>query len=95
MRPLRDPAGEELKHLTAACELAGKVVLEIGCGDGIFVKQYAWMTQKVIGIDPISSEVKIASKRRRIGRSLFMQGKCEQLPFPDQLFDIAIFASSL
>jgi ubiquinone/menaquinone biosynthesis C-methylase UbiE len=95
MKPLRDPEGAELKHLLAACELTSKVALEIGCGDGAFARQYARITRRLVGIDPVASDLQIAMKKARSKRLLYLQGQGEQLPFSSQTFDIAIFASSL
>jgi len=95
MKPLRDPEGAELNHLVAACKLSGSTVLEIGCGDGAFTRQYEKMTHRVIGIDPVTSELKIARRKARSSKTFYLQGQGEQMPFPSQTFDIAIFASSL
>jgi ubiquinone/menaquinone biosynthesis C-methylase UbiE len=95
VKPVRDPEGEELKHLTAACDLTGKTVLEIGCGDGRFTRQYAGMTSRVFGLDPLLSETRLASKGAKRNKAFFLQGHAEALSFPKQTFDIAIFASSL
>ncbi len=95
MKPIRDPDGEELKHLVSACELAGKKILEIGCGDGVFARQYAHMADRVVGIDPLGPELKIAHRKARTSRSIFLQGMGEWLPFSPHTFDIVLFGSSL
>lgn len=95
MKPIRDPERAELNHLVAACPLTGKKVLEIGCGDGTFIAQYAGMVHRVVGIDPQLSDVLVARRKARSSASLFIQGEGEGLPFPSQVFDIAIFTSSL
>jgi ubiquinone/menaquinone biosynthesis C-methylase UbiE len=95
VKPIRDPEGAELKHLVDACDMSGKQVLEIGCGDGTFTRQYAHLASGVIGIDPLISEVQIARGKARSASKNFAAGKGEELPFPSQVFDIAIFASSL
>ena len=97
MKPIRDPEGAELGHLVAACELDGKVVLEIGCGDGKFTRQYAGMPARLVGIDPELNDLRVAKKRkiRPKPHLFFSQAKGEKLPFPAGSFDIAILASSL
>jgi ubiquinone/menaquinone biosynthesis C-methylase UbiE len=98
MKPIRDPERAELKHLVAVCPLSGKVVLEIGCGDGTFTRQYAPIAQHVVGIDPTASDVRQALNKIHSGRARnthFLLAEGENLPFPDQIFDVAIFASSL
>ncbi len=95
MKPVRDPEGAELKHLVAACELAGKLVLEIGCGDGAFTRQYAHMAGSVVGIDPLTAEVKLAKKKTRRTSVQLLVGRGEGLPISAHIFDTAIFACSL
>ncbi len=95
MKPLRDPEKAELNHILAICDISGKTVLEIGCGDGFLTKQYSQKTGKIVGIDPLASELKIASKKARYINSFYLQGKAENLPFADQFFDTTLFASSL
>ncbi len=98
MKPIRDPEREALKHLVTACELSGKRVLEIGCGDGEFTRQFAQRPKKVIGIDPVFSEVSIAVEKTHHGKktsSYFLAGKGEYLPFGLGTFDIVLFSLSL
>lgn len=95
MRPLRDPEGAELKHLIGACDLAGKRVVEIGSGDGRFIRQYNGLIRCVVGIDPVFDDLHEAVKTINNSNSHFIQAEGEQLPFPDSIFDIALFASSL
>ena len=95
MKPIRDPENAELNHLLAACDLHGKSVLEIGCGDGYFTWKYAQMVHRVVGLDPTGSLVGLARKKVRAAKALFLQGEGERIPFPSQTFDLAIFASSL
>jgi ubiquinone/menaquinone biosynthesis C-methylase UbiE len=98
MKPVRDPERAELKHLIETCPLSGKVVLEIGCGDGTFSRQYANETGWVVGIDPLSSEVELAMNKVRIANSRkmsFLLAEGESLPFHAYSFDVVIFASSL
>ena len=95
MRPLRDPEGAELSHLVNVCNLEDKDILEIGCGDGKFTQQYANLARRVVGIDLEFTDLHEADSNKNTSRSFFIQSKGEQLPFPAQVFDIAIFASSL
>ncbi len=97
MRPIKDPEGAELRHLASACELTGKTVLEIGCGDGKFTRQYAGIPNKIVGIDLDITDLIIAKAEKTISEShlCFIQSIGEKLPFPSHLFDIALFASSL
>ncbi len=98
MRPIRDPERVALKHLLAACDLKGKRVLEIGCGDGVFTRQYARRAAWMAGLDVDTEEVKIAAEKSHptgSSRAAFLAGEGEHLPFEAGAFDIALFALSL
>jgi len=97
MRPIRDPEGAELSHLLSVCDLAGSRVLEVGCGDGKFTRQFAHLPSQVVGIDPVISDLRTAMQEPTISSSRvsFLQTMGENLPFPRNTFDIAIFACSL
>jgi ubiquinone/menaquinone biosynthesis C-methylase UbiE len=95
MKALRDPEGAELSHLVKACELEGKTILELGCGEGKFTRQYEGMLKRLVGIDPEIADLKVANGSKVTSNSFFTQAIAERLPFPSQAFDIVIFASSL
>jgi ubiquinone/menaquinone biosynthesis C-methylase UbiE len=95
MRPIRDPERAELNHLLSACPLEHQTVLEIGCGDGSFTRQYVRMTGKVLGIDPAMIDLACAKKKNRVKKASFIQGEAEWLPFPSRSFNIVLLASSL
>ena len=95
MKATRDPEGAEVSHLIKACTLSGKVVLEIGCGDGKFTRQYAGMPSRLVGVDPGITDLSAARLNKGTSNSYFIQSIGEKLPFHSQIFDIIIFASSL
>jgi len=65
MKSIRGPECVELNHLVHACPLAGNNILEIGCGDGKFTRQYEGMPRKIVGIDPEISDLRIAKYNNR------------------------------
>ena len=97
MKALRDPERVELNHLITACQLAGKNILEIGCGDGDLTWQYAGLPWQVVGIDPAAADILQASKDAPTSLSScsFVRAKGEDLPFSPGSFDVVLFASSL
>ena len=97
MKPLRDPEGNELSQLAAACQLDGRNVLEIGCGNGNLTRQYAALPRRVIGIDPAATDIRLAKDAMQGLSSAvaFIRAIGETLPFSSQTFDIALFACSL
>ena len=95
MKAMRDPEGAELHHLMNACELSGKTVLEIGCGEGKLTRQYAELPSRLFGLDPERSDLLVASGNKGGTNTFFLQSIGEKLPFPGSVFDVVIFASSL
>lgn len=98
MPSVKDPEGAELAALAEVVDLAGRRVLEIGCGDGRLTFRYAVPTAEVLGIDP--DEEAIATARRDTppelaGRVRFAVGGADELAEPPQSFDVAFLSWSL
>lgn len=68
-------------------KLTGKdILLDVGCGTGLFC-HLAWETgAKVAGIDATATLIEQAKKR--VPEVPFMTGEMEQLPFKDENFDV-------
>lgn len=69
-------------------DVAGKDVLDVGCGEGRFSRMLASMGARVVGIDPTESLV--ASARGRGGGPRYEVCRAEKLPFPDCTFDYVV-----
>jgi ubiquinone/menaquinone biosynthesis C-methylase UbiE len=97
MKAIRDPERAELSHLVEGCELNGKYLLEIGCGDGKFIRQYSSMPKRVVGLDLEFTDLCNAQQMKPAStdQPFYLQATGEKLPFPDNSFDMVIFASSL
>ena len=91
--------GREQEFRRMAADLAqlqsGEAVLDVGCGTGtqaLVAKQRVGATGHVCGIDPSASL--LAGARRKAmhsGLSIdFQPGGIEQLPYPDQSFDVVL-----
>jgi SAM-dependent methyltransferase len=86
--------GRELKRRTIhlANLQPGEQILDVGCGKGTLAMEVArrWSAGRVAGIDPSTEQ--IARARRSAARRHlpieFQVGVIEQLPFPDQTFDV-------
>ncbi len=63
----------------------GKIILDLGCGTGLFLKTYEERDGCGIGLD-LSREM-IRRARWRCGESEFFVGNAEVLPFRDESFD--------
>jgi ubiquinone/menaquinone biosynthesis C-methylase UbiE len=63
----------------------GKIILDLGCGTGLFLKAYEEQGGCGIGLD--LSRGMITRARWRCGMSEFIVGNAEVLPFRDESFD--------
>jgi len=92
-----DSEGSEKKHLHRSADFANKHVLEIGCGEGRLTWQYAKETRSTIAIDLDADALRVATIDRPSDlerKVYFSLAKSEQIPFPKEIFDIAILAWS-
>ena len=67
-------------------------LLEIGCGNGYFIKNYASNVHSVAGLDLSELCIKLATKNNKehiiAGNAEFMQGDATQLPWEDNKFSV-------
>lgn len=77
--------------------VAGKTLLDVGCGDGAFTAELARRGALVTGLDP--DPVMIAAARQRDkGKTTqlrLIQGRVEALPFHDNSFDYTLSVTTL
>lgn len=73
--------------------LAGKQILDIGCGDGALARSLSAQGARVAGVDP-NSEV-LAVARQAVPTGTFQTASAEALPFANHSFDGAVFLNSL
>jgi len=96
MKPQRDPEGAELVHFLSACTVTRAKVLEIGCGNGVFTRQYAGLPALLVGIDPNAAELREARQQQPDlpPKAHFTRAIAEAQPFSQGVFDVVLFASS-
>jgi 2-polyprenyl-6-hydroxyphenyl methylase / 3-demethylubiquinone-9 3-methyltransferase len=72
-------------------DLAGKTVIDIGCGGGLFAEEFARLGAHVIGVDPSAASLNTArSHAAAMGLSIdYRDGTGEHLPLDDARVDIA------
>lgn len=72
-------------------DLAGKVVLDAGCGSGLFFNQISDQVQMGIGID-ISRKLLLKAKEqtKKLENFFTVQADIDYLPFSDNFFDIVL-----
>jgi 2-polyprenyl-3-methyl-5-hydroxy-6-metoxy-1,4-benzoquinol methylase len=94
-----DPEGHEIDALFDLVDLAGREVLEIGCGDGRLTWRYADQTARVTAIDPFSDGIARARERHR---ATALPIEFREVAFEDfavesgpDVFDVVILSWSL
>ncbi len=82
--------GESFLHWLAP--KAGLRWLDVGCGNGAFTEKivYGCAPLSVQGIDPSEAQIAFARARLPSREVLFRQGDAMALPYPDQVFDLAV-----
>src|ERR1700709_1500877 len=73
--------------------LAGKRILDIGCGPGTLAKRLAAEGAAVTGIDPGTAA--LTKARESVPAAWFEPASAEALPFPDASFDGAVMLNAL
>jgi ubiquinone/menaquinone biosynthesis C-methylase UbiE len=81
------------RTINLACIQPGEQVLDVGCGTGTLAMEAArrvGRAGRVAGVDPGTQQIARARAKaaRRIAPIEFQIGVIEQLPFPDQTFDV-------
>ena len=77
----------------AFAPLAGRRLLDIGCGSGALARSLSERGARVAGIDPNPEALETA--REAVPEGTFQAARAEALPFADASFDGAIFLNSL
>jgi ubiquinone/menaquinone biosynthesis C-methylase UbiE len=83
----------DLEQLANAIELRGKTVVDIGCGDGAFVRALAAAGADAIGIEV--SDDAVARARAQDPDHRYELGGAERLPLEDASVDVATLMRSL
>lgn len=66
--------------------LTGRTMLDVGTGTGLFAEAFAARGLEVSGID-VNAEL-LTAARQHVPSGHFQEAPMEQLPFPDQSFDL-------
>jgi ubiquinone/menaquinone biosynthesis C-methylase UbiE len=72
-------------------------VLDVGCGTGMLLRLLAarWPeAQELVGIDAASGMIEVAESKADDSRLRFCNGVAEDLPFPDESFDLVVSVTS-
>jgi SAM-dependent methyltransferase len=83
----------DLEQLANAVDLDGKIVVDVGCGDGSFVRALAGAGAQALGIEV--SEDAVARARERDPDHRYLLGGAQAIPLPDASVDGATLMRSL
>lgn len=84
----QDQLSNTLFYMALEANLEGKVLLDIGCGDGEALKILKSKGASICGLDP---SIKFLEKAKQTNpEGIFVQGVGESLPFSDESFDVVI-----
>ncbi|MBV9270230.1 MAG: class I SAM-dependent methyltransferase, partial [Candidatus Eremiobacteraeota bacterium] len=78
--------------IEAAGLVRGAAVVDVACGTGLASEPFALNGFPVIGIDASPEMLEFA--RRRVPEATFIEASAEELPFPDERFDLALSADA-
>jgi 2-polyprenyl-6-hydroxyphenyl methylase/3-demethylubiquinone-9 3-methyltransferase len=81
----------------AAGSLAGRDVLDLGCGGGLLAERFATAGARVVGIDPLTACCRAAATHARAAALpiRYVQMAGERLALADNSFDVAVAADVL
>ncbi len=79
--------------LDALDPLAGRHVVDVGCGAGALARTLAGRGARVTGVDPNGAAV--AAAARAVPEATFLEAAAERLPLEDGAADGAVFLNSL
>jgi len=95
LRPLPE---DELREYGGLGLVRRKRVIDVGCGDGRMALGCAPYASEVVGIDPDPEAIRLARKKVRelsVTNVRFKVGVAQELPFPDEHFDVVILSWAL
>ncbi len=78
--------------LTKKINLTNKEILEVGCGRGGGIAYFAkyYKPKHIVGVDVTQQAISFCNNKYHIGNASFQVGDAQELPFPDQSFDVVI-----
>ncbi len=89
MRQIQSPAEPVFENFS----LAGKTVIDVGCGTGDLVRRMTGQRARVTGIDTAIMLEK-AQRIPAIGGEKYLVGRAEALPLPDHCADLVLYIAS-
>ena len=92
---VQPPRRKHTEVLTSQLDIAGKRLVDVGCGSGSLSHALARKGAEVIGLDISEAALRQARKAPPDGTADFAAALGQALPLPDQSIDIAIYFNAL
>ena len=88
---------DELPYFASLVPVAGRRVLDIGCGEGEFTRRLAMEAgaRSVVGLEVEPEKRVTAMKATPLPGVAFEQGRAEAIPLPDSSVDVTVMLKSL
>jgi SAM-dependent methyltransferase len=89
--------GRSLEAILQTGQLAGRSILDVGCGDGYYTIGY-WdrgQPRALTGVDAAAAAVRVAREKSGTRPIRFEVADVHKLPFPNNSFDLALIQSML
>jgi SAM-dependent methyltransferase len=80
----------DFEALKQALPIAGRTVVDIGCGDGAIVRRL-----RAAGADALGVDIDVSTAKQRDPDGRYLQGGAQELPLDDASVDVAILFKSL
>ena len=88
-----DRAGHVLTAMRAIAPWAGRVIIDLGCGTGYWLRRYAEEAAQVIGVEPDPALRSVAGRAAadpavELANTEVVAGSAEHIPLPDASADV-------
>ena len=93
-----DPERNEVRALERVARWRGRLVIEIGCGDGRLTLRLARLGAHVLAIDPDPERIRTARRAlpaRLAERVRYRVGRAGRIDARNRSYDLAVFAWAL
>lgn len=84
-----DPDGRLAAALHEVADWTDRTVLDLGCGTGFHLPEFARTARRVIGVEPHPDLARLAARRtRRLDDVTVLTGTAQEIPLPDRSVDV-------
>ena len=84
-----------LEAIVESIDLPGKLILDVGCGEGDIARGLKSTGAVVVGVDPNPAQIEYLLAHPHASDALYVQAPGQDLPFAKASFDAVIYNNSL